>query len=211
MKKFFSILLASALVLGASAAVAQTSRIYFAGYIGLTTFNALKIEDEDAGLGGTVTPDNAPNFAGALGLRFNRNFRLEGEYSYRDASFGTANIDGFGEQVIGGDVKMSSVLVNAYYDFDLGWKTQPYVMAGLGVSQYKGDLNDPSGNLTEVNDTAYGMTWTAGAGLKYRVSPRFAWTGGYRYLDGTDVNLGNTTIDTSAHEFRVGIEYDLGY
>jgi opacity protein-like surface antigen len=212
--KYISFLLSLLCVFGFASleAKAQTSRIYFAGYMGLTSFGSVDFTDHTTPVTGSFEPENAVNFAGALGLRFSENLRLEAELSHRGTDFDTADISGTGATVVDGDLQSTVLLLNTYYDFDIrDWRTQPYLTAGIGVGRHNGQLTDPGAFTTNVNDTAYGFMWNVGAGVKYRVRDNFAWTAGYRYLDGTSIALGNTEIDASNHEIRLGLEWDLGY
>ncbi len=191
---------------------AQTKRLYFAGYAGLSLLNDLDFSDNDTPATGSFEPDNAVNFAGALGLRFNKNFRMEAELSYRSADIENADISGTGSTDVDGDFNTTALLLNGYYDFNVkNWKTQPYVTAGLGIARHSGSINDSNAFTQNVDDTDYNFLWNVGTGLKYRVKDNFAWTAGYRYLDGADFDLGNTEIDYSAHEIRVGLEWDLAW
>ena len=193
----------------ASDAHAQTSRIYFAGYMGITGYDGLSFSDTVTPATGEFEPKNTMNFAGAMGLRFTRNFRMEAELSYRDADFDQIVISGAGEQNIAGEFKSTMMLLNGYYDFDIkNWRTQPFLTAGIGLGYHSGGFGE--NNFTEsVSDEAFGLVWTAGGGLKYRVRDDLAWTAGYRYLDGTNVEFEITDIDFNAHEIRIGLEWDI--
>lgn len=191
-----------------SSARAQTSHVYFAGYMGLVRSHDQPFAETTSGSNGDIEMDNANSFAGALGLRFSRNLRLEAELGYR-----SQNIDSMdtatGSFDLGGDITTTSAMLNVFYDFDVPWKFQPFVTAGLGLAWIEADIR-PSGGPTPVAaDDSIDLTWAVGGGLKYRMSPTLAFTGGYRYLDMTDLELGSYDIEYSNHEFRVGLEYDL--
>jgi opacity protein-like surface antigen len=211
MQKFFTVLIGLFFFFCVEAH-AQTSRLYFAGYLGLTAFDGLSFDDEQTPISGTIEPDNSTNFAGALGLRFTRNFRMEAEFSYRDADFGTVVLDSIGSSGIEGDIRSSLLMINGYYDFDIpNWQTQPFLSGGIGIARHQAELFDPQGRTQNFTNETLGLVWSAGGGLKYRTSPNFAWTGSYRFIDGTDLEFDETNIDYSSHEFRIGLEYDLAY
>lgn len=200
------------LLLLGTAAQAQTKRIYFAGYMGLSKFDGFDLNDTSTPSVATADPESTLNFAGALGLRINRNFRMEAELSYRSADFNDVDVSGTGATAVNGDLSSSMLLLNGYYDFRFkGWKTEPYVTAGLGVGYHSGSLTDASATTANFDDHDFGLVWNAGAGVKYRVKPNFAWTLGYRYLDGSEIQLNDTDVDLSSHEVRVGMEWDLAY
>ena len=212
MKKLLPIALVACISILSFSAGAQTKRLYFAGYAGFSGINDLDFSENSTPSNGDFEAENAINFAGALGLRFNRNFRMEAELSYRKSDIETANITGTGATAVTGDLSSSMLLLNGYYDFDISdWKTQPYISAGLGVARHSGDITDPGSFTQSVDDDAYSFMWNIGTGVKYRVHDNFAWTAGYRYLDGSDFDLNGTDIDYSAHELRLGLEWDLAY
>ncbi|MAE52111.1 MAG: hypothetical protein CMH27_09905 [Micavibrio sp.] len=196
--------------LSEQAAQAQVSRIYLAGYLGLNTYGTQEFENNSTTVSGDFEQNNAVSFAGALGLRLSKQVRLEGEVSYRKPEFKHVNLDnGGGSFTVGGGMKQWSGLLNVYYDFDTRWKFTPYVSAGAGVSYFQGDLDGNSGQ--NFTDSAFGLTYQAGAGLKYRPRSNVAYTMGYRYLDTLALDMGDMDIDYSSHEFRVGLEYDLDW
>ena len=74
-KAFFAMLLIVVLFAPHQAS-AQTSRLYLAGYLGLSTFNDLGFSDRGTNNSGDMELDNGTSFAGAIGLRLSRNTRL---------------------------------------------------------------------------------------------------------------------------------------
>jgi OOP family OmpA-OmpF porin len=199
----------AATLCSASVAHAQTSRLYFAGYLGLSTFSDMEFSESSTSSNGDLQADNATSFAGALGIRLNRNIRLEGELSYRNSDFSTINIDGSGSFTAGGELKSSLAFLNVYYDFDVPWKVQPFIGAGLGYGWHSGEIVDSSGTSANTSADASGLAWNVGGGLRYRTQDNFAFTGSYRFVDSVDLDLGGYDIDYGAHEFRVGMEWDL--
>ena len=193
-----------------SEAQAQTSRVYLAGYLGLNMYGPQEFSDA-AAVSGDFEQNNAVSFAGALGLRLSKQLRVEGELSYRKPEITKINTSNpSGSFDAGGSVKHWAGLLNVYYDFDTNWKFTPYVTAGAGLSYFDGDLQ-ANGTGQSFNDTGYGLTYQAGAGLKYRPRDNLAYTFGYRYLDTLELDMGDLDIDYSSHEFRVGVEYDLDW
>ncbi|MAF97109.1 MAG: hypothetical protein CMH26_00570 [Micavibrio sp.] len=213
-KKNFLIAAAIGLLgLGASAlpAAAQTSRLYFAGYLGLNTFNDQKFEEKSTGSTGDFELDNTTSFAGALGIRLSRQLRVEAELSYRNAEIQSMDLGGVGTFDNGGELKSTFAFMNLYYDFDVPWKIQPYVGAGIGYGWHTGEIADSSGSLQNASAEESTIAWNVGGGLKYRPRRDFAFTGSYRYLDSLDLDVGSYNIDYGSHEFRIGAEWDLPY
>lgn len=79
-----------------------------------------------------------------------------------------------------------------------------------GLSYFEGDLRASSTGQS-FDDSGYGLTYQAGAGLKYRPRDNLAYTFGYRYLDTLELDMGDMDIDYSSHEFRIGLEYNLDW
>ena len=188
---------------------AQTSRVYLAGYLGLNTFNDQKFTETSSARSGDLEIDNATRFAGALGIRLSRNLRVEGEISYRNGEINTMDISGVGTFAGGGELKSTMGMLNLYYDFDVPWRVQPYIGAGVGFAWHNGEITDSSGLLSSSSTDDSGLVWNVGGGLKYRPRTDLAFTGSYRYLDAADLELGAYEVDYGSHEFRLGIEWDL--
>ena len=205
----------SSLLIGASALVistaanAQTSRIYFAGYLGLNTFDDQEFSEKSTNNSGDFELDSAISFSGAIGLRLSRQLRMEGELSYRNAEFKNVDINNGISGGAGGEIDSTIAMANLYYDFDVPWKIQPYVGGGIGYAWHGGELTDGTGALTNANIEADGFVWNAGLGFKYRPRTDFAYNVGYRYLSSPDLEFGNYELDYRSHEFRAGIEWDL--
>lgn len=194
----------------ASPAHAQNSRLYFAGYLGLSTFPTQDFSESTSGYSGTANFDNTRSFAGALGLRLNRNIRVEGEVSYRNANFDRLHINNEGRFDSGGEVRTWLYMANLYYDFDTGWnRFTPFVSAGLGLAAHDVTILDGSGLMTDASDTSYNLAWQLGGGVRYLMSDQVAISGNYRYVGSTDMKIDSYDLGFSSHELRIGLEYSL--
>ncbi|MCF8495340.1 MAG: outer membrane beta-barrel protein [Alphaproteobacteria bacterium] len=193
----------------AQPAEAQTSRLYFAGYMGLNTFSDMEFQDNATPSSGNLSADNATSFGGALGIRLSSQTRFEAEISYRSGPFSHIDINGGVSRGVGGELKSTMGLLNVFYDFDVPWALQPFVGVGIGLARHEGQINGTGGLAANARDETLSLLWQAGGGLKYRINPDMAFTGGYRYLDSPDPRIGAYEIDYNSHEFRVGLEYDL--
>lgn len=193
-----------------SDAQAQSSRVYFAGYLGTTSFSDFDFEERTTPASGTISVNNAPSFAGALGLRLNRQFRIEGEVSYKKGTLDNISLATGGQADLGGELSTWGTMLNVYYDFDVPWRIQPYVGAGVGFAWHNAQINDVAGFTVNEEESDTGLLWQLGGGLKYRVNPDLAFTGSYRYIGASDLGFGAFDIDYGGgHELRVGLEYDL--
>lgn len=189
---------------------AQASRLYFASYLGLNTNSASDFKESTSGRSGDFQYDNSLSFAGAIGLRLNKQLRVEGEISYRTTDFDRINLSGPGSFKMGGDLSTWLYMANAYYDFDLEWKhITPFVTAGIGVAHHNGTIDDSSGFVPDASDSSYALAWQLGGGLKYRLNDGLAFTGGYRYVGTTDIDFDSYKFEYGSHEWRVGLEWDL--
>lgn len=191
---------------------AQTSRLYLAGYMGLNVMPDLDFSETTTPSSGDLKFSNAMSFAGALGLRIDNQWRVEGELSYRKADLTGMDFSNAGLFDANGELGTTLLMANVYYDFDLNWKKlTPYVTAGMGLAWHNGTIDDVSGFAVDASDDDIGLAWQIGTGLKYQVKDNMAFTGGYRYLGGTTIQIQDYEHDYSSHEFRVGLEYDLPF
>lgn len=194
----------------AEKAAAQSSRLYFAGYMGLSAPKQNEFSESSRPASGDIDLDNTQNFAGALGVRLSRELRLEAEVSYRKASMDRIDISGQGSFKIGGHLSSWLYMLNGYYDFDIGWKKiMPFISGGLGVAIHEAEILDSSGFAANALSDDWGLAWQAGSGLKYRIKDNIAFTGSYRYLGAMEMQFDSYNLDFSNHEIRIGIEYDI--
>jgi opacity protein-like surface antigen len=207
----FISLLALCLVFVAAPARAQTTSLYFAGYMGLNTYGDQDYSESGGPSSGSLQFDNGYAFSGALGLRLSKTLRVEAEFLYNSADIDNMDISGAGTFKAGGEFTSWAGMANVYYDFDVPWAVQPYVGAGVGYGFYNAKIIDNSGLASTTDSDTSALAWQLGGGLKYRVSPELAFTTGYRYLATTELDIGSYSIDYSSHEFRIGLEYDLPF
>ncbi len=210
--RLFFAALALIFVLPLHAAQAQTSRLYFASYLGMSDFSSVDFTESSSATGGGFELDDAYSFAGALGIRLSSALRAEAELSYRNADISRITFsNGAGSFDNSGEIESYIGMLNVYYDFDMkGSKIQPFVSAGFGFGWHDAEVRNDSGLAAVAVDSAYNVMWQLGGGAKYRIDPKLAVTGGYRYMGGTDLEIGSYDLEYSGHEFRLGLEHDLG-
>jgi opacity protein-like surface antigen len=199
-------------ILSSPAFADSTSPFYLAGYLGLNTFgDSNKFSENTTPRSGDLGFGNSPSFAGALGVRLTEQWRVEAELGYRKSDVTHATFDGFsGQRPMGGRLKTMTLLVNTFYDFDLGWdRLTPYVGAGVGLARHSGKIQDGSGLSIDSSGDDIGLAWQLGTGLKLKMSDDVSFSGDYRYLGTTDFNMGAYESEFGSHEFRLGIVYDL--
>jgi opacity protein-like surface antigen len=109
----------------------------------------------------------------AVGYKWYFGLRTEAEYSGRVAWVRTFNQT----SPWAGTQWDNSVMVNALYDFELGWPITPYIGGGLGLTQIQWGNNFRV--PTQATPTIYDAEsirpgWQGIAGLSYAVTPQIA-------------------------------------
>ena len=121
------------------------------------------------------------------------------------------------------ELRTQSLMFNAYYDFKNTSKFTPYVSAGAGVTRVKNTQTLNPQFSEEVNlglsDTSNSFTWSAGAGVAYKVTENVALDLAYRYVDAGEIEFKNSvaqeaaklksTADLTSHDYSLGIRYNF--
>jgi opacity protein-like surface antigen len=89
-----------------------------------------------------------------------------------------------------GDDRTIALLANARYEFDLGGKVTPYILAGVGYGERTLSV-DLVPVLLNFEQSKSDVVWQAGAGLDFNVTEHTRLGVGYRYFDAPDFD---TTI-----------------
>lgn len=191
-------------------ALAQSSRLYFAGYMGLNIYSEKDFTETENALRGEMEYKNALSFAGAMGLRLDRRWRLEGEYSYRSTNLDGMDIEGVGGFELGGELNTTLLMLNLYRDFNVSFRNmEPFVTAGVGLVRHSGEIDDMSGLAVDATDDSIGAAWQVGGGLRYRIDSDSVLTMGYRWLGTTDAEFDSYEFGWGGNEVRLGLEYDI--
>jgi opacity protein-like surface antigen len=150
---------------------------------------------------GDFTDATDPSLKGSLeydpgyfiGLAFGHhvdNIRFEAELGYQknkvDSSTGPS-----GYRLVFTDdhkIRLSTLMLNIYYDFMKGSSFTPYLSAGLGLGNMKLDGISKSDAVAE---------YQFGAGLAFRVSEKIALDLKGRYLSTTDAEFDGVELDFS--------------
>lgn len=112
-----------------------------------------------------------------------------------------------------GEIKTTSVMINGFYDFDLGGDITPYI--GLGIGNASSDVSFAPSNTPIVNDDDSGFAWQAIVGADYAVSDTISVFGNYRFYsaDEISVNVGlipaTLDIENDVQVFEVGLRYSF--
>jgi len=151
----------------------------------------------------------------ALGAKHGA-FRLETEYNQDRSTrkiFSYYN-DEDREKV---NLKTQSLMVNAYYDFNLCSRFTPYVGVGAGIAKLNLRFKDYAEGYAQKTTTS-NFAWQIGAGVSYAATDSMDVDFGYRYVDTGAANVHKVVIDdykygdklnTARHEIYAGIRYNF--
>lgn len=120
-------------------------------------------------------------------------------------------------------IRSYTTMFNGYYDFGNMNGFVPYVGAGVGFAYH--DMGDVRSDLTpgiQFGDDKVSFAWSLMAGFGYQLTDRAILDIGYRYIDlgsarsshADNAFAWNPRLeirDMTAHEFKVGLRYHLGY
>ncbi|PHS76760.1 MAG: hypothetical protein COB56_05550 [Robiginitomaculum sp.] len=140
------------------------------------------------------------NVAASLGLgyEFNNNWRLELDATQLWNDMGA--IDQAGNT--SSDMRITSGMLNAIYDFSDFESWQPYIGAGIGIASASLSaqahslpnggvpLNSPTcagSNACVFHDSDTGFAWQLLAGVGYKITDNLIWDTQYRYLNVGDL------------------------
>lgn len=162
-------------------------------------------------------------FGGALAVGYDFGFqssmpiRAELEYATFTEAKGSDSGYGAGKGYdASGKLDVSSLFVNAYYDFHNETRFTPYLGAGIGMGfvSMKGDDSHVSfGKHEETN-----FAWNVGLGCAYQLVDGVAVDLGYRYVDLGEAKTGSTaawgssnlkTDEVTMHQFMLGARFSF--
>jgi opacity protein-like surface antigen len=186
-------------------------RFYLAGYMGMNIYPELEYKHTTQNFEGDMEFDKGRDISGALGFRLTPNLRLEAELSDLRAEISGLTVNGnFAET--GGSITSQMAMLNMYYDFDMNLKNlRPFGGGGVGYAWHQGDIDSILGFGTDISGESSGMVWNIGGGFRYPIGKDLALITAYRYIDGQDVKVDDFEIDYGAHEFRLGISWNLPF
>lgn len=113
----------------------------------------------------------------------------------------------------GGSMETTTVMLNAYYDFDFGGDLNPYVGVGIGNAEESVLFRAAGGNLTRDKDN--GFAWQLIGGLEYQALPNVSLFGQYRYFQAEDPELGlkmipgSVNVENQFQAFEVGLKFSF--
>ena len=160
------------------------------------------------------------NVAGSLGIGydFGNNWRLELDAAQLWDDLGALNGPTHRATLSSGDIRYTTGMLNALYDFDDFGNWEPYIGAGIGIAQGNfhaqahGTPNHtlvpdfvennnacPNYDTCSFVDKDTSLAWQLIAGLGYDISSNLTWDTQYRYLNVGDLDyVGSGANYTSA-------------
>ena len=127
--------------------------------------------------------------------------------------FGEAEADGNKTKI-----KTNAILLNAYYDFDMGSAFTPYIGAGIGYGKTKIAMARYEDEwLTKRTTSHTNITWQIGAGVAYALNDNVSVDVGYRYIDYgkfdkkfiADGFVSRNSFQVTENELYAGIRYSF--
>lgn len=183
---------------------------YVTGGAGLALFDDLDFDDSALGRI-ELKPETGFAMGGAVGFRFNRAFRAEGEASYGFLSLRNAEQSGTAFAV-DGSFHVVTVLGNLYVDFGRG-RLRPYLGVGGGFGVIEGaDVKINGIAPAEMSGSAF--AWQLIAGAAYQLEEKIDLTADYRFVnlgevdtDGTAAGGSGKILSGGSHRFMIGARY----
>ena len=182
MKKVLSVLAVSALVFAGGSCLAAGGPGGSPVYVKVLGKFVMPSDPEVLGL--ELESDNGYGFGGAVGLQYDQ-MRFEAEIASQKTDIDAISARGGNGIGIGsGDTRLTTYMVNGYYEFPVGQGFGIYVTAGLGMAT-------TTFSIQNVDDDDSGFAWKGGAGVSYTFNSNMAADFGWEYIDTDDPSIDN--------------------
>lgn len=172
-------------------------------YLGIAGGGAIRGDSDVDGTGINTTVDFETGWVvrGNVGYAYTSGWRGELELSYS-----ASDVDSIaGAATANGDSDAYALMVNALYDFEMGWPVTPYIGAGLGAARVAADGASPIGGSV-INDKDVQPAIQGIAGFYVPINEKLSLTADYRYIASLDPNLSTATgteVDANFNEHRI--------
>lgn len=140
------------------------------------------------------------------------NGRLELEYTlnatFSDTATGTLDRPNTN---LSSDIQISTLFVNAYYDFHNSTRFVPYLGAGAGLAFI--DFKAYTGNYVIPREIQINFAWHLGFGVSFSFTDNIAIDLGYRYVEFSDAetgivsSIGASVDNIRAHQGMLGVRF----
>ena len=137
--------------------------------------------------------------------------RLELEGGYHAFGLKSVTAGGVTNGSPNGDLRVATLMGNAYYDVHTGTAFKPYIGAGIGDADIGLAKNNGFGAI-KSNDNRLGYQFMTGISYTPQMMPKTDWSLGYRYLGTTApqfaTTTGNIKLDAiHASNIEFGVKY----
>jgi OmpA-OmpF porin, OOP family len=139
---------------------------------------------------------------GTIGHAFDRNWRLEAEFGYRNNDLGQVN----NVNVIDGDLTNWTAMANVIYDAPIAERWLVNLGVGAGVDKVRFDREIPGLSDADAVLAAQGI-----AGITYRLGNHWDLALTYRYLWADDPTLFAINQDMEVTKHTVSLGFRYGY
>ncbi len=212
---------AGAILLGPNLASAQMqlTEMYVGAFGGAVFDVDAKGENDSVFPNTTVSLDFDPDgsYIGGLvfGARIAPQARAEIELSYSSSDvdgtiFGTPG----GDSVLdaNGNLDATSLILNAWYEFETNGDWRPYVGGGIGYTSVDADV-DAAAGISRFNDSDGGFSYQIGFGVTFPVGNSGEIDIGYRYRETPNLKLvSDSTIDIAFEDIDYKSQtFQIGY
>jgi opacity protein-like surface antigen len=129
-------------------------------------------------------------------------WRFEEEYAYRGNDISSLANGGIPVLGASGSRQSHAFMTNLLYDISLGWPVTPHIGIGIGAANLIDKASAPGfGTLRDDSDWQFG--YQAIGGIRYNLTPNFAFDVDYRYFATTRASFrvpGTTVRERSGYE-----------
>jgi opacity protein-like surface antigen len=195
MKKTILALLLAGVCAAPSSVEAATP--YISAYTGLGIAGDSSIDPS-----GSMSFKSGIPWGGAIGLK-GEEFRFEAALGYQINHVDTNTVP----MASGNRTNMFSYMANVYYDYELEWNIEPYLMGGLGGTS----ITRKGPDIHDMTDSVF--TWQVGAGVGVLASENIVVDFGYRYFKPGAYKVpdqfGNVKHTASSNNILIGLRYSF--
>lgn len=148
--------------------------------------------------------DNGYGWGGAVGWTMSQ-FRVEGEISTQKTDLdavGSAAAPSARRGIGSGDVRMTTYMVNGYFDIPVSNGFGFYLTGGLGYGTATVSIYDIDGDDS-------GFAWKGGLGMFYAIDDNMAVDLGWEYVTMDDADLDVSVSDLSTNNVVAAFRYSF--
>lgn len=148
-----------------------------------------------------VESDNGYGFGAAVGAAFDQ-FRIEGEISTQKTDLDAISLrdENAGASIGSGDIRMTTYMVNGYFDLPISNGFGIYITGGLGYGTVTLSVYDIDGDDS-------GFAWKGGAGMFYNFNDNMTVDLGWEYVSLDDADLDVEVSDLTTNNIVAAFRY----